>query len=133
MTTRSRERVGKLVETIADPLIDQAERDQAQDELTEAMRPAISKLVDEVAAHQDTKDAMDFVRADIAGKPEISFSWDYERDELVCEIIVKGKKAGTEYIKDIVTVRLMCDILMPPELRDELVTRLPIKNRIRED
>jgi hypothetical protein len=128
-----REKIGQLVETIADPKREKAERDQAQDELTDAMRPAISKLVDEVAAHQDTKDAMDFVRADIAGKPEISFSWDYERDELVCEVIVKGKKAGTEYIKDILTIRLAADQLMPVELRDELVTRLPIKNRIRDD
>ncbi len=97
------------------------------------MRPAITKLVDEVAAHQDTKDAMDFVRADIAGKPEISYSWDYERDELVCEIIVKGKKDGQEYIKDILTIRFLADQLMPPELREDITTRLPIKNRIREE
>jgi hypothetical protein len=97
------------------------------------MRPAIGKLIEDVAAHEDTKDAMDFVRSDIAGKPEINYSWDYERDELVCEVIIKGKKDGTEYIKDILTIRFLPDQLIVPELRADITTRMPIKNRIRED
>ena len=131
LDTREQERVKVLVDTINDEHA--VDRDGAEEELIQRMCPAISKLVQDVAAHEDTKDAMEFVRADIAGKPEINYSWDYERDELVCEIIVKGKKNGSEYIKDIVTVRMLPDQLMPRELRSDITTRMPIKNRIRED
>ncbi len=75
---------------------------------------------------------MEFVRNDIAGRPEISYSWDYERDELICEVIKKGKKNGTEYVKDILTIRFL-DQATPPELREDITTRMPIKNRIREE
>ena len=97
------------------------------------MRPAISKLIGEVAAHDNTKDVMTFVRSDIAGKPEIGYAWDYERDELVCEEVVKGRKQGQEYIKDIMTIRFLADQAIPPELEEDITTRLPIKNRIREE
>ncbi len=131
LNAREQERVKVLVDTINDEHAE--DRDGAEEELIQRMRPAISKLVQDVAAHEDTKDAMDFVRADIAGKPEINYSWDYERDELVCEIIVKGKMHGSEYIKDIVSVRMLPDQLMPSELRSDITTRMPIKNRLRED
>jgi hypothetical protein len=112
---------------------DPAEQDEAEEGIVKAVRPAIGKLVSEVAAHDNTKDVMAFVRSDIAGLPEIAFTWDYEHDELECEIIIKGNKGGTEYVRDIITTRFIPDNEVHPDLRRELTTRLPIKNRYREE
>ena len=124
--------VQQLAKMTVDETSSQDDRELAQDMLTEAVKPAISELINEVAVHQDTKDATEFVRSDIAGKPEINYFWDYERDELIIEKIVKGKKNGIEYIKEIRTCRLVPDQLVPAALRMDMTTRLPIKNRIRE-
>jgi hypothetical protein len=132
LTAEQREQVGQLISIIADPNLEVEERDEAQDRLTDAVRPAITKLVQEVAAHDDVKGAMEFVRNDIAGKPEISYSWDYERDELVQEIVVKGRKGGEEYVKEIITNRFVPELLVIPQARIDLTTRLAIKNRMKE-
>ncbi len=111
LPSEEQDQVKAYARQITDEDIDGGERAQAQENMVKAMRPAISKLINEVAAHDNTKDVMAFVRSDIAGKPEISYAWDYERDELVCEIVIKGKKQGQDYIKDIVTVHFLADIL----------------------
>jgi hypothetical protein len=116
-------------------LVDQIEsgNDRAQDELTDMMRPAIRNLVKEIATHEHTMDAMDFVRNDIAGKPEINYSWNYEKDMLIAEVIIKGRKNGTDYIKDIQNHHFFCEELINSDLRTDIIIRLPIKNRMREE
>jgi hypothetical protein len=132
LTGEEQAQVFQLVDIIADPAVDKEEKNDAQDRLTDAVRPAITKLVQEVAAHDDVKGAMEFVRNDIAGKPEISYSWDYERGELVQEVIIKGNKDGDEYIKEIKTNRFVPEMPVVPQARLDLTTRLPIRNRMKE-
>ena len=127
------ERVRSYAQLLNSDETDVEEREWAQEKLNDAVRPAINRLISDVALHQDSKGAMEFVRSDIAGKPEISYSWDYERDELICEIVIKGEKDGTQYIKDIVTTRFLPDMPGISALMEDLTTRMPIKNRIREE
>lgn len=109
---------------------DDDDRAAAQDKLNSILKPALAGLVQEVAAHESTRDALDFIRHDIAGKPEIKYRWDYQRDEMVCEVISKRKDhAGTEYIDQVLTVRLIADPVLPDALRADLIKRLPIVNR----
>jgi hypothetical protein len=75
---------------------------------------------------------VEFVRNDIAGKPGISYSWDYERDELVQEVIIKGDKVGEEWRKEIKTNRFVPEMPIVPPVRLDLITRLPIENRMKE-
>jgi hypothetical protein len=86
--------------------------------------------VREVAEHPSVRDAMDFVRHDIAARPEIGYRWDNERDELVIELLRKAQDPhGVEYISDVLTIRMIPDPAMPSEVRRDLTTRLPVKNR----
>jgi hypothetical protein len=108
----------------------QEEQNQARDRMAEVLRPAIANLVVEVAGHPSVRDAMDFVRHDIVARPEIGYRWDYERDELLVELVRKRvDPQGVEYIADILPIRLIADPAMPPEVRRDLLVRLPVKNR----
>ena len=106
------------------------EKAQAREVLAETLRPALRDLVRQVAGHQNTKDAMDWVRHDVAGKPEIRYFYDPEHNWFKAEVVIKALDPnGTEYIKEIKEVCLIPDPYMPEELRRDLVQRLPIRNR----
>jgi len=95
-------------------------------------KPILADLLREVADHERSKDAMDTVRHDILHIPEISYRWDPEGDFLVATIITKSiSDDGDEYIKEIVHVPFIPDLVspLPREVRDDLIKRLPIKNR----
>jgi hypothetical protein len=124
------EEVRMLAEKANNDNLSLEEQESARKVLTEVLRPAVISLVREVAEHPNSKDAMDFVRHDIAAKPEIHYSWDYQKDELVARVMVKKLDAtGSEYVADILEVRMIPDPVMPPELRADLAARLPLRNR----
>ena len=129
-----RKEVEKLVETATDEEADPHDRENAHNGIITHMGTAIVELVKDVAAHDDARDAMEMVRIDMAGRPDIKYSWDYEKDELICEVTIHAEdKTGMQYVKDIFTIRLVPDRAMDDGLRHDLINRLPIVNRIRPD
>ena len=127
----TQQRVEQLTAVLKDKEADPEARQQAQAQLSDTLRPAIARMVEEVAANPNIKDAMDFVRHDIAAKPEVKYRWDYDRDELEVEVMRKKLDAtGTEYVAEIVKLKMIADPGMPVEARLDLIRRLPITNRI---
>ncbi len=129
-----RDEVQKLVATATDEEADPNDRHDANQGIIFHMGTAIAELVRDVAAHDDARDALEMVRIDVAGKPDIKYSWDYDRDELVCEVTIHAEdKTGMQYVKDIFTIRLVPDRAMDDGLRHDITNRLPITNRIRPE
>ena len=103
----------------------------AMEQLIQSSKPVVADLLREVALHERAKDAMDMVRHDILRIPEIGYRWDPEGDCLVVTITTKSlTEDGTEYIVDMQPIPFIADTpTLPKEVRDDLVKRLPIKNR----
>ncbi len=124
------ERVRELGEIINNEDASLEDVDEAREELAQTMRPAIAELAREVAAHPSIKDAMEMVRIDIAGKPEINYRWDPKKEEFTWEVVRRKKDPqGTEYISEVLNGRMIMEPILPPELKQDMVTRLPLKNR----
>jgi len=124
------------IEHISD-LADAAENDPlARIELNRAIKPLIAGLVEEVAAHDRAKDAMEFVRNDILMQPEISYTWDNDGNSLIVHFIPHNidPETGEEYESKPITIPFIPDALvLPKEIRDDLIKRLPIRNRYNLD
>jgi hypothetical protein len=102
------------------------------DFLISQSKPVLADLLREVADHERSKDAMDTVRHDILRIPEISYRWDPDGDFLVVTIITKSiDEDGGEYVKEILHVPFIPDLVakVPREIKNDLIKRLPIKNR----
>ena len=113
-------------------LADRAGEDpEALEYLIENSKPVIADLLREVADHQRSKDAMDTVRHDILKIPELSYRWDEDGDFLVVSVVVKEiSEDGTDWVKEINHVPFIPDtVSLPSEIRNDLIKRLPIKNR----
>lgn len=114
-------------------LAEQLDFDDLEDKYTfiEAVKPAIAKLLNEVADHERVSDAMDFVQFDVLNKPEIIYRWDQAMDSLVVEMVIKQvDPQGTEYVADVVKVPFRADIpMLPDEIKQDIIKRLPIKNK----
>ena len=124
------EQVQQLVDVVTNENADEEEQEEARQRLNETLKPAVTQLVKEVASHPNAKDAMDFVRHDIVGKPEIAYRWDYDSNTLEVTMVRKSiDPKGTEYISEVVTTHLIPDPAITPEMRQDLVTRLPVRNR----
>jgi len=123
------------VQLVVDNAKDNPDQQEAQDKLTEAAKPIISGLLRQVASHERAKDALDFVKYDILEKPEINYRWNVELGALEVEYIVTTKdENGTNYISQVLSIPFIPDIKeLPVEVRDDLVRRLPIKNRLELD
>lgn len=118
--------ITQMLEDTDDP----EEQAGLQKQLADVVRPALANLVEEVADHPSVKGVMDFVRYDIAARPEINYRWDTERDRLVVDYIVKDRTpGGTDYIKEAVTIPFVPDQPLPSEVKRDLLKRLPIRNR----
>ena len=106
------------------------EKDQARQNMTETLRPAVRDLVRQVAGHASTKDAMDWVRYDVAGQAEITYTYDALHRYFHAEVLVKAVDPhGTEYISVVQDIVLIPDPELPDALLQDLLKRLPIKNR----
>lgn len=113
-------------------LADQAKTDpEAMEELKRVAKPVFAELLQEVSNKERSKDALDFVRYDILGSPEISYSWDVEGNYLLIEMINKQVAPdGTEYMAGIVSIPFIPDAPeLPEQVRKDLIRRLPIKNK----
>jgi hypothetical protein len=102
----------------------------ALQELVQAYKPALKEFINELAAHQNTRDMMEHVQHDVLGKPEISYSW---KDEtLILSVIRKAvAEDGTEVILEIEDIPFVPDYpgKIEEAIIDDLLNRLPIKNR----
>jgi hypothetical protein len=104
----------------------------AQEELNEAAKPVLAALMNEVADHERSKDAMDWVKFDLLMKSEINYKWDDETDSLMIELVRRSvdPKTGEEFMEYPVTVPFVPDVTeLPSEIKADLLKRLPIKNR----
>lgn len=109
-----------------DDLLEQAD---LQDQLVEMIKPAVANLVREVGAHDNARDAMDFVRHDVIQKPEVIYRWDHNKNHLIVEYIRKAKDPyGTEYVAEVTTIPFIPDIdVLPQAVVEDLNERLPIR------
>jgi hypothetical protein len=106
------------------------EQEDVREELLEAVKPALAKMIHEVADHPSMRDVMDMVRHDLAGKPEIGYRYNEERGWIEVEYVVKKKDPrGTQYIERVDTFNLIPEKLLPKEVLADLANRLNVKNR----
>jgi hypothetical protein len=87
-------------------LLSKSEEDlDALDDVIIAYRPAVIKLLEEVAAHRSSGDAMDFVQHDVLKKPEIRYRIDPTTKSLLVDIVLKQiDPEGIEYIAKVETI-----------------------------
>lgn len=106
---------------------------ESMEELVEASKPLITGLLQEVAHHERAKEALAFVRHDVLKRPEISYRWDVSTDSLMVEYLEIVDEDETDFIAQIVTVPftpiLTNATTLPSEVREDMIKRLPIKNR----
>lgn len=107
-------------------------QDFNQNDLTDAAKPVLCQLFQQVADHGSVQDARDYVRHDILAHPEVSYRWDTATQSLLVDYIQKAvDPQGTEYITNISTYAFTASTpeILPPEIVQDLITRLPIRNR----
>lgn len=118
-------------------LEDQAhENPEALALLNEAAKPLIANLLTEVAHHDEAKEAIKFVRYDVLKRAEVVYAWDDRTDSLVVELVRKGydDEKGEEHIIEVIRVPFVPDVIaLPKEVREDLVRRLPIRNKFNLD
>ena len=98
--------------------------------LTTAFEPALGEFIREISLHPNTREMMDYVRHDIMGKAEISYSW--HNEALIISITKKAlDETGTEFIVGVEEIPFAPDYPyeIPEEIILDILTRLPIKNR----
>jgi hypothetical protein len=120
------ESIGNLIDKMLP-----VDNDEASSEVLAAIKPAIAKLLQEVADHDRVGEAIDFVRFDVLDKPEILYSWDENMDALIVEKIVKQiDPRGTEYVASVERIPFRPDVpFLDDDIRADIIRRLPIKNR----
>jgi len=103
----------------------------AMTDLVSASKPVFAKVMEEVSDLERAKDAMDFIRYDILATPEINYSWDPDTDILTVELLRREiSPSGESHMARPVVIPFVPDtVALPPEIRDDLLKRLPIKNR----
>lgn len=106
-------------------------QEEARADYIQMIKPVMAQAIQEVANHQNTRDAVDFVQHDLVGQPEIKYRWDFERDCLEVEVVRKSiDPRGNEFISDILVIPFIPDVpVVPQELREDLFNRLPLRNR----
>jgi len=106
--------------------------DENKEALFTGARPIMKALLEEVSGHASSKDAMSFIKHDILEIPEINYTWDTKSDALVVELVRMGidSATGTKNIVEVISVPFYADIVdLPREIVDDLIRRLPIRNR----
>lgn len=102
-----------------------------QEKLQEIAKPVFTELLTQVADHQRSKDALDWVKHDLLYQPRVSYKWDEETHALIIELTKVATDAkGVEYESDTVIIPYVPDSLdVPEEIIKDLQKRLPIRNR----
>jgi len=124
----TREEADKVQE-LADTYIEKPTEENLGN-LTTAFEPALGEFIRELSLHPNTREMIDYVRHDIMGKAEISYSW--HNESIVVSITRKAlDETGTEFIIGIEEIPFAPDypFEIPEEVVLDLLTRLPIKNR----
>lgn len=100
--------------------------------LIKATVPAITNLLEEVSVHPSAKEAKRLVQDRILLLPEIIYSWDVIYDGLLIEIITAElDEQGHRYETGKKAYLFSTDSVegLPKEIKDDLIKRLPIRNR----
>lgn len=131
VTPEAAEEARELSDAATNTAIPEEAQQHAREKLKELVKPAMLGLVDEVVNHDSVRDALDFVRHDIADRPEIRYYWNQEQDYLEIEYVKKVRDLkGMEYVSEILTIPMIPDVpALPKAVRDDLQKRLPIRNR----
>lgn len=117
------------VQDLADSYVEDPSEENLES-LTTAFEPALGEFIRELALHPNTREMMDYVRHDVLGKAEISYSW--HGDSLIVSITRKAlDDSGTEFIVGVEEIPFSPDypFELPEELVFDILERLPIKNR----
>lgn len=112
--------------------MNQSEEDDSREQFIEASKPVFGMLLEEVASHDRSKDALNFVKHDILLQPEINYVWDEELDVLMVEYVRKDVdlETKTEFIAEVVKVPFIPDTnTLPKEIKEDLIRRLPIRGK----
>lgn len=102
------------------------------EEMREAFKPFVQSLLEEIAMHEDHGGALAHVKHEILSFPEITYSWDINGDVLVVELTRReiDPETGEEALQLPVIVPFIPDTYdLPAEIRQDLIERLPIRNR----
>ena len=120
------------IEDLADRVRKNPDDMDAMADLVSAAKPILAQVMEEVSDLDRAKDAMDFVRYDILTRPEITYSWDPDTDILTVELLRREVgPTGSAYMTRPINVPFVPDVeSLPREIRDDLMKRLPIKNRV---
>lgn len=106
------------------------EQQDAREDLLDAIKPAIRKMVEEVAAHESVRDVMDMVTHDLAGKPEIKYWYDQGHGWFKVEYDEKARDArGNLYTKKVHEIHLVPELPLPQEVTEDIARKLGVKNR----
>jgi hypothetical protein len=121
-----------LVPAIENAITSSVDDDELQDNLRDAVKPVLADLLTQVANHERAKDAMDYVKHDILFQPEITYEWDHGSKALIVHLVRKeiDPQSGIELASPQVSVPFVPDAMsLPDEIVDDLLRRLPIRNR----
>lgn len=129
----SKDKIKEVATALKDETISAEEKVELTSELSELIKPYFKEVVEEVMAHDNARDASDMVKVGILKKPEINYYWNEEFDSLEVEIVRVGvdEETNEEYVSGVDRMLLLPDTrdLLPKEIKSDLVSRLPIKNK----
>lgn len=100
--------------------------------LTEEAIPVMHELINELAGHDRAKDAMKMLKNDILLQPEIIYMWDEDTPSLMVTLVMRqlDPETGEERELPPVVVPFVPDVtILPDEIRQDIIKRLPIANR----
>lgn len=100
--------------------------------LTQEAIPVLRELMNELADHDRAKDAMKMLKNDILLMPEITYMWEDETPALMVTLILKrlDPETGEEHELPPLVVPFIPDVaVLPEEIRQDIIKRLPIANR----
>jgi hypothetical protein len=127
--------VGNTIDEIselANAIYNDPDDENIKDDLINAFKPVAAHLIYEAAANPSASDALDFVRHDLLDKPEVRYRWDENASALLVDYVVKEiDETGMTIESNIETTTFAPRGIytVRQEIIDDLLRRLPIKNR----
>jgi hypothetical protein len=109
------------------------EREELTHELAELIKEPFRQTLEELAAHDSSREATELVKSAILKAPEISYWWDVEVNALRIELVIKEYDETTEEERTVGVeqILLLPDTRtdLPEPIAKDLQRRLPIRNR----
>jgi len=131
----SNEEIKELAQTLrdVDGTLTNIEKAELTAELAEQIREPFRKTIEELAAHDSSREATELVKSAILRIPEVSYWWDIEMDALRIEVVHKeyDELEEAEHVTGVEQILLLPDTResLPIEAKRDLQKRLPLRNR----